>query len=118
MKEGLENIVEIDIHDDVEDGYVQAQEDNNPKLDDLIEYNNMDDIENDDPNVSSNNINGLHSNFIDDEDYAGEDEDDYNTTLAICCSKNNIKYLQQHVNVNKDTLDEIVTDNNVNDQDF
>ena len=43
----------------------------------------MDDIENDDPNASSNNINGLQSNFIDDEDYASEDEDYCNTTLAI-----------------------------------
>ena len=71
-----------------------------------------------DPNASSNNINGLQSNFINDEDYAGEDEDDYNTTLAIWCSQNNIKYLQEHVNINKDTLDEIVADNNVNDQEF
>jgi len=29
-REGLENIEEIGIHDDVEDGYVQAQEDNYP----------------------------------------------------------------------------------------
>ena len=34
-REILENIEEIGIHDDVEDGYVQAQEDNNPELDDL-----------------------------------------------------------------------------------
>jgi hypothetical protein len=106
-REGLENIEEIDIHDDVEDGYVQAQEDNNPELDDVMEDNNMDGIENDDPNTSGNNIDGLQSNFNDDEDDAGQDEDD-----------DNIKYLKEHMNIDNDTLDDIVADNNVNDQDF
>ena len=59
QRERLENIEEIDIHDDVEDGYVQAQEDNNTELDiDVMEDNNMDGIEND-PNTSGNNIHGL-----------------------------------------------------------
>jgi hypothetical protein len=75
-REGLENIEEIDIHDDVEDGYVHAQ-------DDVMEDNNMDGIENDDPNTSGNNIDGLQSNFNDDEDDVGQDEDD-----------DNIKYLK------------------------
>ena len=43
-RDGLENIEEINIHDDVEDGYVQAQEDNNPELDDFMEDNNMDGV--------------------------------------------------------------------------
>jgi hypothetical protein len=77
-REGLENIEEIKIHDDVEDGYVQAQEDNNPELVDVMEDNNMDGIENDDPNTSGNNIDGLQSNFNDYEDDAGQDEDDNN----------------------------------------
>ena len=63
-REGLENIEEIEIHDDVEDSYVPAQlEDNNSELDDVMEENNMDGIENDDPNTSGNNMNGLQSNF-------------------------------------------------------
>ena len=46
MREGLDNIEEIKVHDDVEDSYVQAQqEDNNPKLDNAMEENNMDGIE-------------------------------------------------------------------------
>jgi len=93
MREGLENIEEIDIHEDVEDGFVQAQEDNNPELDDVMEDNNMDGIENDDPNTSGNNVDGLQSNFNDDEDDAGWDEDD-----------DNITYLKEHMNIDNDTL--------------
>ena len=56
-REGLENMGEIDIHDDVQDGYVQAQDQgNNPELDYVMEDNNMD---------------GLQSNFNDDEDDVG-----------------------------------------------
>ena len=107
-REGLDNIEQIDIHDDVEDGYVHAQEDNNPKLDDVIENNNMDGIENDDPNTSGNNMDALQSNFIDDdEDDVGQDEDDDNT-----------KYLKEHMNIDNDTLDDIVANNNVNEKDF
>jgi hypothetical protein len=106
-RDGLENIEEINIHDDVEDGYVQAQEDNNPKLDDVMEDNNMDGIQNDDPNTSGNNMDDLQSNFNDDEDDAGQDEDD-----------DNINYLKDHMNIDNDTLDDIVADNDVNDQDF
>jgi hypothetical protein len=107
-RDGLENIEEINIHDDVEDGYVQAQEDNNPELDDFMEDNNMDGIENDDPNYTfGNNIDGLQSNFNDDEDDADQEEDD-----------DNIKYLKEHMNIDSDKLDDIVADNNVNDQDF
>ena len=59
-RDELENIEEINIYDDVEHGYVQAQEDNNLELDDFLEDNNMDGIENDDPNYTSgNNIDGL-----------------------------------------------------------
>ena len=61
----IENIKEIDIHDDVENGYVQAQE-----------GNNMNGIENDDLNTSSNNIGGLQSNFNGDEDDVGQYMDD------------------------------------------
>jgi hypothetical protein len=75
-RDGLENIKEIGIHDDVEDGYVQAQEDNNPELDDVMEDNNMDGIENDDPNTSGNNMDGIQSNFNDDEYDACQDEDE------------------------------------------
>ena len=106
-REGLENIEEIDIHDDVEDGYFQTQEDKNLKLDDVMEGNNMDGIENDDPNTSSNNIDGLLSYFSDDEDDAGQDEDD-----------DKIKYLKEHMNIDNDTLDAIIVDNNVNEQDL
>ena len=78
----------------------------------------MNDIENDDPNTSRNNIDGLDSNFIDDEDGVGEDKDDFNTTIDGWCGKNNIKFLQEHVNIKKDTMDGIIVDNNANDQDF
>ena len=106
-REGLESIEEIDIHDNVEDGYVQAQEDNNPELDDVVEYNNMDGIENDDPNASVNNMDDVQSNFNDDEDDVGQDEDD-----------DNIDYLKEHTNIDNYTLDDIFADNNVNDQDL
>jgi len=106
-RDGLENIKEINIHDDVEDGYVQAQEDNNPELDDVMEDNNMDGIENDDPNTSGNNIDSLQSNFNDDEDDACQYEDD-----------DNINYLKDHMKIDNDTLDDIVADNDVNDQDL
>ena len=72
-----------------------------------MEDNTMDGIENDDPNTFGNNIDGLQSNFNDDEDDAGQDEDD-----------DNIKYLKEHMNIDNDTLDDIVANNNVNDQDF
>jgi hypothetical protein len=106
-RDGLENIEEFNIHDDVEDGYVQEQEDNNPNLDDVMEDNNMDGIQNDDPNTSGNNMDDLQSNFNDDEGDAGQDEDD-----------DNINYLKHHMNIDNDTLDDIVADNDVNDQDF
>jgi hypothetical protein len=107
-RDRLEKIEEINIHDDVEDGYVQAQEENNPELDDFMEYNNMDSIENDDTNYTSgNNMDGLQSNFNDDEDDADQEEDD-----------DNIKYLKEHMNIDNDKLDDIVVDNNFNDQDF
>jgi len=40
-----------------------------------------------------------------------------NSTLAGWCSKNNINYLQEHMNIHKDAMDEIIVDNNVN-EDF
>jgi hypothetical protein len=67
----------------------------------------MDGIENDDPNTSVNNMDDVHSNVNDDEDDAGQDEDD-----------DNIDYLKEHTNIDYDTLDDIVVDNNVNDQDL
>ena len=67
----------------------------------------MDGIENDDPNTSGNNMDSLQSNFNDDEDDAGQDEDD-----------DKLNYLKEHMNIENDTFDEIVADNNVNDQDF
>jgi len=76
----------------------------------------MDDIENVDPNASSNNIDGVQTYFIDVEDDEGEDEDEYNTTLVGWCNKNNINYLQEHMNIDKDTLDDIVAYNNVNEE--
>ena len=72
-----------------------------------MEENNMDGIENDDPNTSGNNIHGLQSNYNDDEDDASQDEED-----------DNIKYLKEHMNINNDTLDDIVADSNVNEKDF
>ena len=41
-REVLENIKEIDIHDDVEYGYVHEEEGNIPNLDDLVEESVMD----------------------------------------------------------------------------
>ena len=67
----------------------------------------MDGIENDYPNTSRNNMDGLRSYFNDDEDDASRDEDD-----------DNINYLKYHMNIDNDTLNDIVVDNNVNDQDF
>ena len=68
----------------------------------------MDGIENDDSNyTSSNNIDGLQSNFNDDEDGVDQEEDD-----------DTIKYLKEHMNIDNDKLDDIVANNNVNDQDF
>ena len=67
----------------------------------------MDGIENDDPNTSSNNMDALQSNFNDDEDYASQDEND-----------DKIKYLKEHINIDNDTLDDIIVDDNVNDQDY
>ena len=67
----------------------------------------MDGIENDDPNTSLNNMDGLQSNFNDDEDDAGQDEDD-----------DNIKYFKYHMNIDNDTKHESVAYNDVNDQDF
>ena len=46
-------------------------------------------------------------NFNDDEDDAGQDEDD-----------DNINYLKYHMNIDNDTLDDIVVDNDFNDQDL
>ena len=58
-------------------------------------------------------IYGLQSSFNDDEDDASEDEDEDNTTLEGWCSKSIIKYLKEQMNIDKDTLDDIVVDNNV-----
>lgn len=98
----------LKIHDDAKDSYVQAQEDNiNTELHDVTKDNNMDSIENDDPNTSSNNMDGLQSNFNDDEDDANKDKD-----------YDNIKYLKDHMNIDNDTLDGVVANNDVNEQVF
>ena len=52
-------------------------------------------------------MDGLQSYFNDDEDDAGQYEDD-----------DNIYYLKYHMNIDNDTLDEIVANNDFNDQDF
>ena len=49
----------------------------------------------------------MYTEMSDDEDDAGQDEDD-----------DNIDYLKDHRNIDNDTLDDIVADNNVNDQDL
>lgn len=67
----------------------------------------MDGIENDDPNTFCNNMDGLQSYCNDDEDDASQDEDD-----------DTINYLKYHMNIDNDTLNDIVADNDVNDQDF
>ena len=72
-----------------------------------MEATNMDGIENDDPNTSGNNMDVLQSDFNDDEDDVGQDEDD-----------DNINYLKDHMNIENDTLDDIVEDNYINDQYF
>ena len=46
-------------------------------------------------------------NFNGDEVDVGQDEDD-----------DDINYLKEHIKIDNDTLDDIVADNNVNDQDF
>ena len=80
---------------------------NNRELDNVMEENNMNGIENYDPNTSINNMDDVHSNANDDEDDAGQDEDD-----------DNINYLKEHMHIDNDTQDDIVVDNNVNDQDL
>ena len=67
----------------------------------------MDGIKNDDPNTFGNNMDDVQSNFNDDEDDADQDDDD-----------DKINYLKEHMNTNNDTLDDIVADNNINDQDL
>ena len=62
---------------------------------------------NNDPNTFGNNMDAPQSNFNDDEDVVGQDEDD-----------DNIKYLKEHMNIENDTLDDIVADNNVNEKGF
>lgn len=59
---------------------------------------------NDDPNTSGNNMDGLQLDFNDDEDDANQDKDD-----------DNINYLKDHMNIDNDTVDDIVADNDVND---
>ena len=67
----------------------------------------MEGIKNDDPNTSGNNMDGFKLDFNDDEDDASQDEAD-----------DNINYLKDHMDIENDTLDDIVVDNDVNDQDF
>ena len=49
----------------------------------------------------------VQSNFNDDEDDASQDEDD-----------DKISYLKEHMNIDNDTPNDIVVNNNVSDQDF
>ena len=60
------------------------------------------------------NVADLKTNFIDTKYGESEDEDDYNTTLAWCCSNNTIRYLQEHMNIEKETLEDLNADYNVN----
>ena len=52
-------------------------------------------------------MNDVQSNFNDDEDDAGKNEDD-----------DKINYLKEHMNIENDTLDDIIAKNNVNDQEL
>ena len=78
-------------HNDQLDDTIGHEKKQNPQLDDIIKDTNLDDIENDDPNTFGNNIDDLQSNFINDEDDADANEDDYNTILVGWSSNNNIK---------------------------
>ena len=86
--------------------------------DDIMEEDNMDDIEINDENISGDiHVTDLETNFIDTEYDEIEDEDDYNTTLAGWCSKNNIRCLQEHMNIDKEKLEDLDAYYNVN-EDF
>jgi hypothetical protein len=61
------------------------------------------DIQNDE-NRPYNNMNNLRTNFLNDED---EDEDDDNIAFAGWCSKNNIKCLQENMDIVNDALDDM-----------
>ena len=75
----------------------------------------MDDIQNDYQNISSNiNISIMVTKIVDSEYDECEDEDDYNIILERWCNKNRIKYLQEYMNIDKEALDDIDADNNVN----
>ena len=85
---------------------------------DIMEEYNMDDIKRNDENRSGDiHVTDLEINFIDTEYNECEDEDNYNTTLVGWCSKNNIRYLKEHMNIHKETLEDINTYYNIN-EDF
>lgn len=68
---------------------------------------NIDGIENDNTDTFGNNMDGLQENFNDDKYDVSQDEHD-----------DNINYLKDHMDIDNDTLDEIVAENDVNHQDF
>jgi len=103
--ERLESNEEMSTHGDVQDEDVQAQHDN------IFHAINQHDPELDDNQDGANQ-------FDDMELEESEDEDDYNTTLAGWCRKNNIRNLHDHINIDKEALDDIYADNNVNEEDF
>ena len=112
--ERLENNEEMTTHGDVQDEDVQTQEDEDEYVqaqhDNIFHAINQHDLELDENQYGANQLDDL-------ELEESEDEDDYNTTLARWCRKNNIKNLQDHINIDKESLDDIYVDNNVN-EDF
>ena len=114
--ERLENNEEMTTHGDVQDEDVQTQEDEDEDVqaqhDNIFHAINKHDTELDDPELDENKDGA--NQFDDMELEESEDEDDYNTTLAGWCRKNNIKNLHDHTNIDKKSLDDIYADNNVN----
>lgn len=90
-----------------------------PKANDLIEEGNIDDIQYEDQINRSGNTDIFddETTFIDTEYDEGEDEDDHNMTLAEWFRKSNINFLQEHMNIDKEALEDIDADDNIN-EDF
>ena len=112
--ERLENNEEMTTHGDAQDEDVQTQEDEYEDVqaqhDNIFHAINQHDPELDENRDGANKLDDL-------ELEESEDEDDYNTTLARWCKNNNIKNLQDHINIDNEAFDDIYSDNNVN-QDF
>ena len=120
----LENNEEMTTHGDVQDEYVQTQEDEDEEVqeqhDNIFHAINQHDsqlydLELDDPELDENQDG---ANQLDDMELEeSEDEEDYSTTLAGWCRNINIKNLQDHINIDKEALADIYANNNVN-EDF